>query len=57
MQVFILKNDYAPDAGSKIYGVYSTIEKAYEAMERYESEDNEYGKGCDSLDVVCHSVE
>ena len=49
--VYILKDDYAPDAGSRIYGVYSTREKAEEAQEKYESEDNEYETACDSLDI------
>jgi hypothetical protein len=51
--VYILKNDYSPD-GSRIYGVYSTREKAKKAKERYESDDNEYGESCDTLDIdVC----
>ena len=56
-EIYILKDDYAPDAGSRIYGVYSTLEKAKEAMEHYESDDNEYGQGCDSLDIESHRVE
>jgi hypothetical protein len=57
MRVYILKDDYAPDAGSRIYGVYSTRAKAEKAMEEYESDDNEYGNGCDSLDISSYDVE
>lgn len=56
-RIYILKDDYAPDAGSRVYGVYSTSEKASEFLERYEGDDNEFGRGCDSLDVSSYIVE
>ncbi len=56
MRIYILKDDYNPD-GSRIYGVYSSMEKAQEAMEIYESEDNEYGVSCDSLDIESFVVQ
>lgn len=55
--VYILKDDYAPDAGSRIYGVYSTYEKAEEAMDYFSEENDTYGEGCDSLDIDSHEVE
>lgn len=51
MRVYILKDDYAPDAGSRIYGVYSTREKAQEDMDFYSEENEVYGEGCNSLDI------
>jgi hypothetical protein len=54
--VFILKDDYAPD-NSRIYGVYSTRAKALAAKEIYESDENEYGKGCDSLEIDTFELE
>lgn len=54
--VYILIDNYDPD-GARIYGVYSTYAKAEKAQEIYESDDNEYGKGCDSLDIESHEVE
>jgi hypothetical protein len=56
MKVYILKDDYAPD-GCRIYGVYSTYEKAEEAQARYESDDNEFGKACESLDIDSYTVQ
>ena len=50
-QVFILKNDYVPDAGSMIYGVYATRELAEKAEARYASDDNEFGEGCEELEI------
>jgi hypothetical protein len=55
--VYILKDDYAPDAGSRIYGVYSTYEKAEEAMEYYGNENEDYGEGCESLDICSFSLQ
>jgi len=56
MKVYILQDEYASD-GPKIYGVYSTIEKAKNAKKEYESDDNEYGKSCDSLDILPQDVD
>lgn len=56
-RVYILKDDYAPDAGSRIYGVYSTREKALADQARYESDDNEYGEACDSLSISSYVLE
>ena len=55
--VYILKDDYAPDAGSRIYGVYSTRAKAQEAMDYFSEENDDYGPGCDSLDIDSYDVE
>jgi len=43
-KVYIVMDDYTPDAGSTIYGVYSTNGLAEKAVEELESEDNEYGR-------------
>jgi hypothetical protein len=55
--VYILKDDYSPDTGSRIYGVYSTSDKASKALSVYESEENEYEQSCDSLDYVRYTVQ
>ena len=57
MKIYILKDDYNPDVGSRIYGVYSTCDKAVAAQARYESEDNEYGTACESLDIKSFELE
>lgn len=54
MGVWMLIDDYTPDAGSTIYGVYSSMELAELALEELESENNEYGKNMnedDSIDI------
>ena len=55
--VYIIKDDYAPDAGRRIFGVYSTREKAEAAQDRYESEDNEYSEAFDPLDIRSFELE
>ncbi len=56
-EVYILKDDYAPDAGSRIYGVFSSKEKADEMKEYYSNENDTFGEGCDSLSIVSYFVD
>jgi len=50
-EVWLVVDDYTPDAGSTIYGVFATQELAEARLEVLCSEDNEYeedvGSDCD----------
>ena len=52
MEVWMLVDDYTPDAGSTIYGVYISEEVAELALEELESEDNEYGCNMNEEDTI-----
>lgn len=42
--IYLLKNDYLPDAGSMIYGAYTTFETAQKALEFLaDAENNPWG--------------
>ena len=53
MVVYLLIDDYTPDGNSTVYGVYSTSEKAEEALARLEdAENNEYGSNLNENDTI-----
>jgi len=42
-EVYIVKNDYKPDPGTWIYGIYNTLQKAKNALAHIQSgEEKEY---------------
>ncbi len=51
-EVYYLIDDYTPDAGSTIYGMYSTMEKAQKALEELENPNNEYGENMNEDDTI-----
>jgi hypothetical protein len=57
--VYILKNDYMPDAGTWIEGVYSTPKKAEERLKLLKSGESEYGfneEDTDNFEIDIHQV-
>lgn len=50
--VFMLIDDYTPDAGSSIYGVFSTDELAQRRLKDLSSDDNEYGRDLNKNDTI-----
>lgn len=61
MEVFILKDDYTEDAGSTIYGVFSSQEKAEEALAILEDpERNPYGRNLNTdktLEIESYTID
>jgi len=57
--VWIVIDDYAPDAGSDIHGCYATMELAEQAMKEYGTDDNEFGEAqdIDNWDIRSLSVQ
>lgn len=51
--IYLLVDDYTPDAGSTIYGAYTTLELAKKALEHLEdAENNEYGENLNEDDTI-----
>jgi len=58
-EVFLIIDDYSPDAGSRLWGFFSTIEAANERLNQLESDDNEYGSNQnkdETIEIVSHKV-
>ena len=59
--VYLLVDDYTPDAGSTIWGVYSTREKAENALKHLEDgENNEWGfnqNKDNTIDIRCETLQ
>ena len=59
-KVYILIDDYTPDAGSTIYGVYVTKKAAETRLKELENEDNEYGQNMNednTIDIQEYEIE
>ena len=58
MYVYILMDEYTPD-GPTIYGVYSSEEKAKNALNELSSNNNEYGRNMNkdsTIDIIKEGV-
>ena len=59
-EIYLLVDDYTPDAGSTIYGAFSTRELAEERLAKLSSYDNEYGHDVNedgTIEIKCISVD
>ena len=52
MKVYLLIDDYTPDVGSTIYGVFATEALAQEKLDSLSSDDNEYGCSQNEDDTI-----
>lgn len=51
-KVYILIDDYTPEAGSTIYGVFATNKLAEARLKELSSDDNEYGESLNAEDTI-----
>ncbi len=51
-EVYIVIDDYTPDAGSTIYGIYFTVELAEKRLKELEDPENEYGCNMNKNDSI-----
>jgi len=59
MKVYILIDDYTPDAGSTIYGVFATYDLASAKLKELSGDYNEYGCSMnedDTIDILIEDV-
>lgn len=56
MEVYLLVDDYTPDAGSTIYSAHKTRVGAEAALKELSNPDNEYGYDLNQEDTVTINI-
>lgn len=60
MKVYLLIDDYTPNTGSIIYGIYNTENKAERRLKELENPENEYGQNMNednTIEIIEEEVE